>query len=187
MHSSLSDIRDGVRRYLNREGVSSFVILTLALSIGVTTTIFTVMYAGLMKSLPVARSAGLARLGDPTEEGTANGNPGVSTFSYQADQYLHDHHQHLRPACVSRSGSASLMKKRAGAKSGTLSARTHGPRKQNAAGTRYQAQEGTGYGHSTKRHPFCASQFAAVPGFYGDRTHDAGAGNRDQCGFVFSC
>ena len=181
MNSSIRDIRYADRHLLNRQGVSSLVILILALSIGVTTTIFTVMYAGLMTSLPAARPAEMVLLNDPTGAGTENSRGGV--FSHQVYPHLHDRNQYLRHVCVSRKGSASLSQRKAVA-SGTLAAQTHGSRKQDAAGTRYQAQRGTGYGHFTKRHPFCASQFLAAPGSYRDRDHDAGPGNWYQCGFV---
>lgn len=184
MDSLLRQIRDAFNRLFNRQGVSSLMILTLAVSIGVGTTILTVMYAVQMKSFPVAKPADLALLSDPTPEGTSAGDPGVRAFAYRTYHYFHDRHQHSVNVCVSRRGTASLGKSKAEIKSGTLAARTHGPTRQDVAGARYQAQKGTGYGHFTKRHPFCASQFVAAPGFYGDRTHDAGAGNRYQCRFV---
>jgi len=58
------DIRYALRQFAKSPAFTVTAILTLALGIGATTAIFTLVYAILLKSLPVADPAGLIRVGD---------------------------------------------------------------------------------------------------------------------------
>ncbi|HTD55104.1 MAG TPA: hypothetical protein VK670_06965 [Silvibacterium sp.] len=58
------DIRYALRQFAKSPAFTVTAILTLALGIGATTAIFTLVYAILLKSLPVAEPAGLIRVGD---------------------------------------------------------------------------------------------------------------------------
>src|SRR5260370_33356734 len=58
------DVRIGFRRLCKSPGFTAVVLLTLALGIGATTAIFTLINAVMLKSLPVANTGQLYRLGD---------------------------------------------------------------------------------------------------------------------------
>jgi predicted permease len=77
------DIRHALRQFAKAPGFTATAILTLALGIGATTAIFTLVNAVLLKSLPVADPAGLIRVGD-TENCCVNGGmqDDWSLFSY---------------------------------------------------------------------------------------------------------
>ncbi|HEY6349051.1 MAG TPA: ABC transporter permease [Candidatus Angelobacter sp.] len=60
----LDDVRYALRRFRNTPGFLATAILTLALGIGATTAIFTLVHAVLLKSLPVAKPEDLWRIGN---------------------------------------------------------------------------------------------------------------------------
>ena len=60
----LDDIRYALRQFKNAPGFTATAVLTLALGIGATTAIFTLMQEVLLKSLPVARPEELWRVGN---------------------------------------------------------------------------------------------------------------------------
>lgn len=60
----LDDIRYALRQFRNSPGFTATAILTLALGIGATTAIFTLVHTVLLKSLPVARPEELWRVGN---------------------------------------------------------------------------------------------------------------------------
>ena len=80
------DIRYAFRQFANAPGFTATVVLTLALGIGATTAIFTLVHAVLLKSLPVAKPSELVRVGD-VENCCVNGGfqDNWSLFSY--DKY----------------------------------------------------------------------------------------------------
>ncbi len=80
------DIRYAFRQFANAPGFTATVVLTLALGIGATTAIFTLVHAVLLKSLPVTKPSELIRIGD-TENCCVNGGlqDNWSLFSY--DKY----------------------------------------------------------------------------------------------------
>ena len=59
-----ADIRYALRQFAKAPGFTSTAILTLALGIGATTAIFTLVYAVLLKSLPVVNPEDLWRVGN---------------------------------------------------------------------------------------------------------------------------
>ncbi len=81
------DLRYATRQFVNAPGYTATAILTLALGIGATTAIFTLVHAVLLKSLPVARPEELYRLGN-NENCCVNGGlqDDWSLFSY--DKYI---------------------------------------------------------------------------------------------------
>jgi predicted permease len=80
------DVRYALRQFANAPGFTATVVLTLALGIGATTAIFTLVHAVLLKSLPVAQPSELYRIGD-VENCCVNGGlqDNWSLFSY--DKY----------------------------------------------------------------------------------------------------
>ncbi|MBZ5523120.1 MAG: ABC transporter permease [Acidobacteriia bacterium] len=59
----LEDVRYALRQFKNAPGFTVTAVLTLALGIGATTAIFTLVYAVLLKSLPVVKPEELWRIG----------------------------------------------------------------------------------------------------------------------------
>src|SRR5690348_355209 len=52
MHSLLRDVRYGLRSLLKSPGLSLVAVLALTLGIGLTTTMFSIVYGAMMKGLP---------------------------------------------------------------------------------------------------------------------------------------
>jgi predicted permease len=88
------DLRFAVRMLRKSPGFTAAVVLTLALGIGATTAIFTLIDAVMLKSLPVANPRQLYRLGDNNNccvmVGTQNGGSFV-LYSYALYEHLLDH------------------------------------------------------------------------------------------------
>src|ERR1700720_4253102 len=88
------DLRIGVRTLCKSPSFTGVVVLTLALGIGATTAIFTLIDAVMVRSLPVANPRQLYRLGDNNNccvmVGTQNGGSFV-LYSFQLYEYLRDH------------------------------------------------------------------------------------------------
>jgi putative ABC transport system permease protein len=82
----MKDIRYALRQFLNAPVFTITAVLTLALGIGATTAIFTLVHAVLLNSLPVAKPSELYRVGD-VENCCVNGGlqDNWSLFSY--DKY----------------------------------------------------------------------------------------------------
>lgn len=90
----LQDTRYAIRRLARAPAFTTTTILTLALGIGATTSIFTLVYAVLLKSLAVANPNQLYRLGKESVCCYPNGysqDKGFSLVSYELYQYLRDH------------------------------------------------------------------------------------------------
>ena len=60
----LSDLRDALRQLRKASGFTTTAVITLALGIGATTAIFTLVHQVMLKSLPVAKPDELWRIGD---------------------------------------------------------------------------------------------------------------------------
>jgi len=86
------DIRYGVRQLLRSPGFSIVALLTLALGIGANTAVFTLVYAVMLKPLPVANPHQLYRVGEGEnfccEWGGLQDSWG--TFDYQFYKHLRD-------------------------------------------------------------------------------------------------
>jgi predicted permease len=88
------DLRIGFRRLWNSPGFTIVVVLTLALGIGATTAIFTLIDSVMLEPLPVANPKELYRLGDNNNccvmTGTQNDGSFV-LYSYPLYEHLRDH------------------------------------------------------------------------------------------------
>jgi ABC-type antimicrobial peptide transport system permease subunit len=69
MEAFLKDIRFGVRSLLNRRGFTSLAVLTLALGIGASTAIFSVVDGVLLKSLPYPDAERIVQLNERSARG----------------------------------------------------------------------------------------------------------------------
>jgi putative ABC transport system permease protein len=87
----LQDSRYALRQFAKAPGFTTTAILTLALGIGATTAIFTLVHAVLLKSLPVAKPGELYRIGD-IENCCVNGGlqDNWSLFSYDKYKMFRD-------------------------------------------------------------------------------------------------
>src|SRR6184192_4662352 len=89
----LQDLRYAVRTLAKSPGFTAAVVLTLALGIGATTSIFTLVHAILLKSLPVANPSELYRLGKESRccyLGGYSQDKEFSLVSYDLYRYLRD-------------------------------------------------------------------------------------------------
>jgi macrolide transport system ATP-binding/permease protein len=90
----IQDLRYGLRMLRKSLGFTAAVVLTLALGIGATTAIFTLIDAVMLRSLPVANPKQLYRLGDNNSccvmVGTQEGGSFV-LYSYALYENLRDH------------------------------------------------------------------------------------------------
>src|SRR5947199_2672909 len=90
----MTDLRYALRTLAKSPGFTLCVVLTLALGIGATTSIFTLVHAILLKSLPVANPGELYRLGKTSRccfEGGYTQDKEFSMVSYDLYRYLRDH------------------------------------------------------------------------------------------------
>jgi putative ABC transport system permease protein len=87
----IEDARYALRQFASAPGFTATAVLTLALGIGATTAIFTLVHAVLLKSLPVAKPSQLYRVGD-AENCCVNGGlqDNWSLFSYDKYKTFHD-------------------------------------------------------------------------------------------------
>src|SRR5215510_10640043 len=78
LHSLFCDCRDALRQLRQSPSFTVTAILTLALGIGATTAIFTLLQQVMLRSLPVARPEQLWRIGDAVSccysDGYSQGN-----------------------------------------------------------------------------------------------------------------
>jgi predicted permease len=98
LENLLQDTRHALRRLRMAPAFSAATVLTLALGIGATTSVFTLVNAVLLKSLPVANPAELYRLGRETRCCYLAGYSQDKEFalvSYDLYKYLRDHTEGL--------------------------------------------------------------------------------------------
>lgn len=87
----LDDVRYAVRQFIHAPGFTTTAVLTLALGIGATTGIFTLVHAVLLRSLPVAKPSELIRIGDREECCISGGlQDDWSLFSYDKYKMFRD-------------------------------------------------------------------------------------------------
>ncbi|QNI34807.1 ABC transporter permease [Alloacidobacterium dinghuense] len=111
----LEDIRYALRQFRKVPGFTATAILTLALGIGATTAIFTLVHAVLLKSLPVVDPNELWRVGD-NENCCINGGmeDNWSLFSYDQYKMFRDNNPEFRQMAAFQSGANQISVRRQG-------------------------------------------------------------------------
>jgi putative ABC transport system permease protein len=115
----LADLRDAFRQLRKAPGFTSTAVITLALGIGATTAIFTLVHQVMLKSLPVTKPDELWRIGDKIRccnwGGYTQGNDGnFSLFSWEAYKMFRDHTPEFTDLAALQAGNAPLGVRRAG-------------------------------------------------------------------------
>jgi predicted permease len=94
MSSVFADLRYALRQLRKSPGFTVTAVLTLALGIGATTAIFTLVHAVLLKSLPVTKPEELYRIGDKVHccmWGGYTQSEEFSVFNYELYKHFRDH------------------------------------------------------------------------------------------------
>ncbi len=115
----LSDLRDALRQLRKAPGFSATVVITLALGIGATTAIFTLVHQVMLKSLPVTKPDELWRIGDKLRccnwGGYTQGDDGnFSLFSWEAYKNFREHTPEFAELAALQAGNAPLGVRRGG-------------------------------------------------------------------------
>jgi putative ABC transport system permease protein len=115
----LADLRDAVRQLQKAPGFTATAILTLALGIGATTAIFTLVHQVMLKSLPVSKPEELWRIGDKIRccnwGGYIQGDDqNFSLFSWEAYKNFRERTPEFTDLAALQAGNAPLGVRRAG-------------------------------------------------------------------------
>jgi putative ABC transport system permease protein len=115
----LADLRDALRQLRKAPGFTTTAIITLALGIGATTAIFTLIHQVMLKSLPVAKPEELWRIGDKIRccnwGGYTQGEDGnFSLFSWEGYKNFRAHTPEFTDLAALQAGNAPLGVRRAG-------------------------------------------------------------------------
>jgi putative ABC transport system permease protein len=116
----LTDLRDALRQLRKAPGFTATAVITLALGIGATTAIFTLIHQVMLKSLPVAKPEELWRVGDKIRccnwGGYVQGDDGnFSLFSWETYKYFRARTPEFTDLAALQAGNAPLGVRRAGA------------------------------------------------------------------------
>ena len=115
----LADLRDALRQLKKAPGFTATAVITLALGIGATTAIFTLVDQVMLKSLPVTRPDELWRIGDKDRccnwGGYTQGEDGdFSLFSWEAYKNFRARTPEFTDLAALQAGNAPLGVRRAG-------------------------------------------------------------------------
>jgi putative ABC transport system permease protein len=115
----LTDLRDAVRQLRKAPSFTATGLITLALGIGATTAIFTLVHQVMLKSLPVARPEQLWRIGDKVRccnwGGYAQGDDSnFALFSWEAYKHFRAHTPEFEDLAALQAGNAPLGVRRVG-------------------------------------------------------------------------
>src|SRR4029079_98540 len=115
----LADLRDAMRQLRKAPGLTTTALITLALGIGATTAIFTLVHQVMLKSLPVTRPGELWRIGDKDRccnwGGFNQGDDGdFALFSWEAYRNFREHAPEFVDLAALQAGSAPLGVRRGG-------------------------------------------------------------------------
>ena len=109
----LADLRDALRQLRKAPGFAATVVVTLALGIGATTAIFTLVHQVMLKSLPVTKPNELWRIGDKIRccnwGGYTQGDDGdFSLFSWQAYRHFRENTPEFTDLAALQAGNSPL-------------------------------------------------------------------------------
>lgn len=115
----MNDLRNATRQLRNASGFTVTAVVTLALGIGATTAIFTLVHQVMLKSLPVAKPEELWRVGDKIRccnwgGYTQDSDGNFSLFSYEAYKNFREHTPEFADLAALQAGNAPLGVRRAG-------------------------------------------------------------------------
>lgn len=115
----MADSREALRQLRNAPGFTTTAVITLALGIGATTAIFTLVHQVMLKSLPVTKPEELWRIGDKIRccnwGGYTQGSDGdFSLFSWEAYRNFRAHTPEFIDLAALEAGNAQLGVRRAG-------------------------------------------------------------------------
>src|SRR5579875_846161 len=115
----MADLQEALRQLKKVPGFTVTAVLTLALGIGATTAIFTLVHQVMLKSLPVVRPDELWRIGDKLRccnwGGYTQGSDGdFSLFSWEAYKNFRAHTPEFADLAALQAGNAALGVRRAG-------------------------------------------------------------------------
>jgi predicted permease len=115
----LADLRDALRQLRKAPGFTSTAVITLALGIGATTAIFTLVHQVMLKSLPVTKPEELWRIGDKIRccnwGGYTQGTEGdFALFSWEVYKMFREHTPEFTDLAALQAGNAPLGVRRAG-------------------------------------------------------------------------
>src|SRR5580692_11005894 len=115
----MTDLQEAIRQLKKAPGFTTTAVITLALGIGATTAIFTLVHQVMLKSLPVTKPDELWRIGDKIRccnwGGYTQGNDGdFALFSWEAYKMFRDHTPEFTDLAALQAGNAPLGVRRAG-------------------------------------------------------------------------
>jgi predicted permease len=115
----MTDLKEALRRLRKAPGFTTTAVITLALGIGATTAIFTLVHQVMLKSLPVTKPEELWRVGDKIRccnwGGYTQGDDGdFSLFSYEAYKHFRENTPEFADLAALQAGNAPLGVRRAG-------------------------------------------------------------------------
>jgi predicted permease len=118
----LADLRDALRQLRKAPGFTTTALITLALGIGATTAIFTLVHQVMLKSLPVTKPDELWRIGDKIRccnwGGYTQGDDGnFALFSWEAYRHFRENTPEFTDLAALQAGNAPLGVRRAGSES----------------------------------------------------------------------
>jgi len=118
----LADLREALRQLWKAPGFTTTAVLTLALGIGATTAIFTLIHQVMLKSLPVAKPEELWRIGDKIRccnwGGYNQGEDGdFSLFSWETYKHFRAGTPEFTDLAALQAGNTALGVRRAGSQS----------------------------------------------------------------------
>jgi putative ABC transport system permease protein len=117
----LADLREALRQLRKEPGVTATAVITLALGIGATTAIFTLVHQVMLKSLPVTKPEELWRIGDKVRccnwgGYTQDEDGDFSLFSWEAYKNFRAQTPEFTDLAALQAGNAPLGVRRAGSR-----------------------------------------------------------------------